>query len=474
MPVGLLALAAAARRAFGEHVSFSVLDLTLGRTADVRDELRAALKRSSPDVVGFRGLSHQHEGIVELCRMVRQALPRAKVIVGGPHASMAPELLVREDCIDCVVRGEGEHTFVELLRAWMSGEDPTRVPGTVWQRDGKAVLAPKRTPIADLDSSPLPAYDLIDFDEYAAKPTMTSYLSQGRYANLFTSRGCPYRCCYCHSIFDKKVRFRSVSSLIEEVRLLADDHGVREFHVVDDIFNIDKQRVLEFAEQVLKLTHPIRLAFPNGLRADLIDADVVEAMRAAGTFFVRYALETASPRLQQAIGKNLRLAQAYDAIEMTAAAGIFVGVFNMLGFPDETEPEMLETVHRASQTSAIFSHYFQVTPYPGTKLYEQALHAGLLPEGSDLLTTLSFKHLGSASLARVPAARVVEIRQQAMREFSFSRKRVQLYRDAVPRLFSAAERAAYLRRKLHECEAVLVDVATPDTHTTLFEMLQAA
>jgi len=473
MPLGLISLVAVLREEFGDEVTCSLLDLSL-RRSDPTQELRQALLSFQPDVVGMRGLTHQHAGIVAFCRQTRELLPQARIVVGGPHASTAPEMLLAEESIDCVVPGEGEETFRELVGAWLRGEDATAVKGTAWRGEDGVRFAPPRPPLRDLDQLPLPAYDLLDFPAYHARPTMTMYKAEA-YANIFTSRGCPYGCSYCHRIFGKQVRLRSVPSLMEEISFLMDEYGISELHIIDDIFNIKKRRVLEFAEAIGKLSRPLRLAFPNGLRADLMDQEVVRALGSAGTFFVRYAIETACPERQKLIGKNLDLERAYEAIEMTAEQGIFVGIFNMLGFMGESAEEMRRTVERACQTSAIFAHFFRVTAYPGTQLWKEAAEAGLLSVSStDKLDALSFKTQEDVGLSPVPAEEIADIRRAAIRSFSFSRKRVDLYRQAVPTLFSAADRADYIERKLKESEIQLDEIEDASLRESLAEMVSGS
>ena len=124
-------------------------------------------------------------------------------------------------------------------------------------------------------------------------------LKGNRYALLFTSRGCPYRCNYCHNIFGKRFLRQSPERVVKEIELLYETYGVTEFQIVDDVFNLDKRRLKTIMEEVhRRWPGKIHFTFPNGLRGDILDEEVLDALKLGGTYAMAIAVETATPRLQ--------------------------------------------------------------------------------------------------------------------------------------------------------------------------------
>jgi len=323
--------------------------------------------------VGFGAITFEAGALATMVRATRQSFPDARIVVGGPHPSAYPHRCVDLPGVDGVVVGEGERTLPELLRAWDAGRDGRDVPGTAW-RDGPQgmVLAPPRDPIGDLDTLPLPAWDLLDLDLYRHRPSMAN-VGFRRYLPIVTSRGCPFRCSYCHQVHGKVFRARSASSVLAEMDEAWERFRIRDFEVVDDVFNLDRGRAAAILEGVASRGRGIRLQFPNGLRTDLLDADLVRLLARAGTQYLAIAVESASPRLQRMVRKNLDLDKVRRNAGLLVDAGMYVTGYFMLGFPTETLDEARATVDFALASPVHQAQFFRVTPFEGTPLYEASL-----------------------------------------------------------------------------------------------------
>ena len=222
----------------------------------------------------------------------------------------------------------------------------------------------------DLDSIPMPAWDLINIPQYSKGLNINGFLAKLPYATLFTSRACPYKCIYCHAVFGKQFRAQSPERVLEEVELLYRRFGVREIHVFDDVFNFDRNRVMSISEMVLKRGIKMKFAFPNGVRGDIMTRDVIQALIRAGTYCITYAIETASPRLQRLIKKNLNIDRANEAIKWTFEEGAIPCGFFMFGFPTETREEMEQTIQFARNSKLLKALFFSVVPFPRTDLFK--------------------------------------------------------------------------------------------------------
>lgn len=361
-PIGLMLLAAYAEREIA-GCSVEILDMKV-----TGNGLESAMQASAGKVPGVVGLSSMspHRGMLHrAAASAREALPEALVVAGGPYATCSPAEVLEDGNIDAVVLGDGERALVNILRVRMEGGPVDGIPAV----GTRARLDPEeRDAVEDLDKLPFPAWHKVNFADYE-RYSGFSVMGRRRYASILTSRACPYKCIYCHNIFGRRFRARSAGNVIEEIRTLVSDYGVRDFEVLDDVFNLDRKRVVAICEGIIGDGLKVKLVFPNGLRSDLLDDELLGLMRRAGTVFVAFAVETASPRLQKLVRKNMNLGRAGRAIRTASRLGIFLSGYFMVGFPTETEKELRATVNFALRSPLHITHFLRVTPFEGTKLY---------------------------------------------------------------------------------------------------------
>lgn len=247
-----------------------------------------------------------------------------------------------------------------------------------WEADGKAnlYLTPARPPIDDFDSLPLPDRRLIDHKKYSR------YIGHAMVKNTISiqaTRGCPYKCAYCHKIWPKTHVFRSAENLFNEVQFYY-RQGMRKFAFVDDIFNLNINNSRRFFQLIIDNDMDVELFFPNGLRGDIMTEDYIDLMIQAGTMSIAFALETASPRLQKLIGKNLNLEKFRHNLEYIAKKHPHVNLelFTMIGFPTETEEEAMQTFDFMKSIKWLhFPYIFVLKIYPNTDMARLALDGGI-------------------------------------------------------------------------------------------------
>lgn len=390
-PLGTMCLSSVAKKALGDSVRIAFHDMTLTFEEDrLENDVAEFLERERPDVVGIRGFTCHALEFPLVAKMAKRIRPDSVVIVGGPHASTLSEGLFREPAIDYVCAGEGDDTFVEFLAAVLRGEDPRAVPGLGWLADGKPTFSASRPLIRDLDRLPVPDYSIIDLDRYQGRVSMTGLPSMGRRASMFTSRGCHYQCTYCHDNFGKRVRFRSVQSVVDEMRYLIEERGVTEIQIVDDIFNADEARAIRIFDEIVRRNWKIAIAFPNGLRADIMHEEFVVAAKDAGTYHIILAVESATERIQRMVKKYNKLDRVRESIALCARHDIITATTNMLGFPTETEEEMDATIRFNLESDAHVTWFFLVMPFEGTAIHD-------LVEKENLPTPTSEQVLGFSS-----------------------------------------------------------------------------
>lgn len=421
-PVGVLSLASVLRNR-GHQVK--VMDVRLRPERD--DWVRKELRSFSPDIVGLSALTQEAKSMHRLAALAREIPGMKYVVAGGPHASSYAEACLDDENIDFLVIGEGERTMAELVSRLDAGGSARNILGTAMRENGEIFLSDPRPFIENIDTLPPPAWDLAGLEAYARTQRM-GLLPRRRYAALITSRGCPFLCGYCHRLLGKKFRARSPENVLEEIDLLYRKYGVREFEIDDDIFNLDRERVLRICELVISRGYRVRLAFPNGLRGDLADYEVLRMLRRAGTYLIAMAVETAAPRFQRILRKNLDIDRVIQAVRDCRKLGITTLGFFMLGFPGETREELLRTIDLAVGSPFDFATFFVVSPFRGTDLFTLA---GEVPRfvPSENYRELDF-HQGQSNLSTLPDDEFQRLKRRAYRQFYLRRIHTLLLRGS--------------------------------------------
>jgi radical SAM superfamily enzyme YgiQ (UPF0313 family) len=337
-------------------------------------------------------------------------------VVGGAYASSSPETVIKDPNIDFVVSGEGEVTICELAGALEKGHEVSGIDSLAFKNGGVALVNSRRAEIVDIDSIPFPAWDLVDMEKYfssAYRTTGNPIPVSRRLIPLFTSRGCPYGCVYCHNIFGKKPRFRSVESVLREIELLVERYAPGEIEILDDIFNLDLVRAKRICDEIIKRGIKIRLSFLNGLRVDGMDEELIVKLKEAGTYYIGYAIESASSGVQERIGKELDLKKAREIIHLTVNRGIIICGYFMIGFPEETKEEILETIKFAKELPFHFANFSYVTPWLNTPLHALLKKKNMVLEN----TALCYHHKLSINLTTLTDAGLKRMWARAYAEF---------------------------------------------------------
>jgi anaerobic magnesium-protoporphyrin IX monomethyl ester cyclase len=419
-PMGIMYLASYLRTKFD-------LDIQLANQRESNcsnEELARQAVDFAADIVGFSSLTPSGHGFAPLTRMVRAGLPKALIVLGGPHVTSFNVKALADTAANAAVADEGELAFEQVIRAYFDGGDLGNIPGLIWRDvDGQVITNPgAMPPIENLDSLPLPAYDLIDLPKYWRLQSMPP-LPWRRYASLVSSRGCPYHCSWCHRIFGKEFRTHSPERIVDEIQHFQRIYGVKDFEFLDDIFNLDRSRLAAFCDLLHRRNLRIRIAFPNGIRSDILTEEEVEALADAGTYFCSFALESGSPRIQRLMGKNLNIPRFLQAVEMAVKRGVFANGFAMLGFPTETEAEMRQTIDVASNSMLHTASFFTATPYPNTHLYDHVANTH-----AEQLAKLTYRDTDfsqiSVNLSAVPDAVLFACQRRANRQFFFNPNRL--------------------------------------------------
>jgi len=426
-PLGTGYIAESARRAGHE---IELLDARLHRLTP--EQVKNRVRAFRPDVIGVSAIHFEKKGAVDLAGRLQEATD-VPIVVGGPLVSTSGREMVESNLVTGAIYGEGERAFNAFLEEKESGKDYSRVPGLIYRENGEVRENPPGDYITDIDDV-VPAWDLIDPPQYFrtfGRSTLNMLRRSARSVSVFTSRGCPFGCIYCHNTFGKKFRARSPDAVLEEIKRLRHDYDIRELEIVDDAFNVNLDRAKEIAERLAREVPGLHISFSNGLRADRMDRELIDLLRRAGVYRINYAVESASPRIQKLIKKNLDLDKTREVISYTAEKNIFCLGYFMLGFPTETEDEMRATMEYGLNSDLHAAGIFYVTPFPGTEL------ARAYPPPEDRVPALDKVDYTKMEFNMSPVSEeiVKHISHRFYREFHFSPRRMWRTFRVVPKNF---------------------------------------
>jgi len=359
--LGLLYIASYLERA-GHEVS--LLDLQLSRQTD--KSYRDHLSRGSWNVVGITagtGYIDEAQRIVELAKA-----EGALTVMGGHHPSALPQETL-EACpeIDYIIHGEGELPMTELLDALENGRPVENIFNLGFRTHGTVRVNPARPPIVDLDDMLFPAWHLVDLKKY--RPAMNNYCIRP-HANVLASRGCPYSCIFCSrtgSRHSRKYYSRSAENIVEELRYLESEYGVRDIFFVDDTFTYDRDRLRRVCELLIKKKK--RTYWSCYACPDEVTEESLRLMKRAGCFHIKYGFEVGTERMIKAYGKSASLQQCVEAVRLTKKAGIEVFGGFIFGYPGETVEEMRQTLRFALMLSPDVAVFQSLVPFPGSSLF---------------------------------------------------------------------------------------------------------
>lgn len=369
-PLGLAYLGAVSEER-GDEVR--ILDMEVEETP-----LNQVLREERPDLVGITANTIQIKAAWRVAQEIKaeMALP---IVLGGPHPTVLPEESVKRPEVDVVVRGEGEATWADLCQRLEMKASLEEIKGISRRQNGRVVHNPDRPPIADIDSLPFPAHHLFKMERYTnLQPTLDTV--QGRSFSILTSRGCPYRCTYCSQILPRLWRMRSPENVVAEWRWLVKDLGAKEIGILDDSFNIDRKRVLAICDLLIPegLNH-VPWIMINGIRANLVDEELLGRMREAGCIRTAFGVESGNQEiLDTVIDKRLTLEEIRAAFKAAKSVGMETIGFFIIGLPGEREETIEDTIRFACELDPLVANFSMATPFPGTQMREVVLKKGRL------------------------------------------------------------------------------------------------
>lgn len=330
VPLGLLYLVSVLEEQ-GYHVDLRDYQQQTGENPFDIECTLAFLEGSAP-IVGFSCMANLLPYTLLVAQALKARHPEKTVVLGGTGPTAVEQAILRRfDAVDVIVRGEGEHTIVDLMAALGGNHDLHAVPGISFRSNGSVVENRPRPRIGDLDALPLPAYHRLD---------MAAYEGYG----VVTSRGCPYGCTFCSvaPIWGHEAVLRSVEGVVTEMQHLFETYGITMFLLQDEYFCSDKSRMLSFCSALKSASLPV--SWKCFTRINLVDEEMLRAMADAGCVHVRYGVESGSDAVLRQVAKGFAARQASEVIALSAQVFPEVDAFFIWGFPFETMADFYKSI----------------------------------------------------------------------------------------------------------------------------------
>ena len=371
-PDSLLAIAALP---YKEGYDIKIIDQRMDK------EWKETLKKELKDALLFGTTSMtgpQIKYALEASRFVKEN-SNIPVIWGGVHASLLPEQTIKNKYIDIVMKGEGDFSFLEIIKAIEKGKSLRQIKGIYYKENGEIKKTKEKELIRNLDELPDYPYKLINLENYYG-----FNVGYGKSITLMTSRGCPYRCAFCYNTVYYKNTWRGMSAkrTLELIKRIVKDYNVKSIFFQDDNFCANVKRFEEIVDGILKEGIKIKWGL-LGARINTLKQMSDELLQKAvksGCMDIDVGIESGSERILKLISKdvntqevmevNKRLAKYFDKMKYTF----------IMGIPTETKEELLQSIKFSLRLSEENTHvlplFFIYSPYPGTKLYDLAVKMG--------------------------------------------------------------------------------------------------
>ncbi|MBW2996331.1 B12-binding domain-containing radical SAM protein [Candidatus Woesearchaeota archaeon] len=336
-----------------------------------RDEVKKRILEFNPKVVGVTALTSTFKGSLAAAKLAKEC--GAITVMGGPHLEIFPKETLSYDCIDFVVLGEGENVIVKLIDAIEKGskqEELAKMEG-IGYKGKEGIHCGYPGIVEDLDSLPYPAFHLLPMDKYESviglKPLVT----------MMFGRGCPFQCGFCFKqACDKKIRFRDPIKFVDELEYWVKKYDVKEFYIYDDTFTLNHDHVKKICKEIIRRN--IKVYWEAPTRVDCVNYDLLKLMKKAGCRRLRYGVDSGDVRILEEMNKRVTLNQIKDAFRWSKKIGIEAFAYFIIGYLHDTPESMEKTIRLAKEIDPSYAMFTVATPYPKTKLFDDAVKEGII------------------------------------------------------------------------------------------------
>lgn len=328
----------------------------------------------SPKYVFFTCMCSNFARTISIIKYVKLHYPKAFIGIGGPHVSMCAKdtMNAYHKFIDAVLIGEGEKTIVEIIKGVESNSIHT-VNGICYYEE-KPVLTSRRELLQNLDDSPIPAYHLIDMEVYGNMTGKT---------NVYVGSGCPFACNFCTTslMWERRYRAKSVERVIQELDILVNKYGKKDFVFIHDNLTANRDYALELINAIKR--SGLVFEYEISSRIDTIDEELIRLFAESGGKTIFFGIETGSEKMQQLIGKRLKLSRIHEILEACKSNNAYAAASFIIGFPSESLEDMEKTINLSFICRTLLEDQVGMnllSIYPGSPLSKEAYNELYLDE----------------------------------------------------------------------------------------------
>ena len=323
-----------------------------------------------PGIVALTSKTLGWPAVIEIAQMVREACPKALIVVGGPHTTIYAEESLTWECFDVAVVGDGEETMLELCEhVEQGGGGLDEITGIVYRDSaGEIHKNAARVNSKDIDKYPMTAWDLMPVKDYHCLTLLQPF------ATMVTTRGCPWHCGYCSQVYSEKLRFRGIEHVVDEMEYLEKNFGVREIVFFDETFTIGRRRMRNFAAEIQR--RGLKVKFNIRARVDTIDREVLRELKKAGLRSIHMGVEAGTDRVLKIMNKQISREQTERAFRICREEGVDTRGYFMIGYYDTTHEDVEDTIKFAANLGLDWASFSVATALPATDLYRIANERG--------------------------------------------------------------------------------------------------
>lgn len=368
-PVGLLYIGTYLRSKIDDLVNIKIVDCSIGDWDF--NKLEFLINDFNPNIIGLTAFTPSILDVKVTLQIIKKINKECITVIGGPHVTSFQELSFTQDEIDYAIMGYGEYSFYKLINALYFGGDIKEVPGLIYRKSGELIKNRLNDDAVPLDDLPFPDLTFVEYNKYRC-PVGTQEVM----ASIVSSRGCPYLCSFCNSP-DKKYKARSITNIIEEIKYLQ-KLGINEFFFADDLFNITKERVLLFCEELGKNNIKITWSFKS--RVSNIDENLIKTVKKYGCERIHFGIESHTDASLKQLKKGITVEQIKNAINLCYKFKInSVGSF-MINLPGDTVELIKERFIFANSLKLDYYQLAILVAFNHTQIFNDGIREGLWDE----------------------------------------------------------------------------------------------
>jgi len=373
MPLGIAYIAAYLKK--NDVSDVEIID-AYAEDLSIEDTVNACVQKKA-DLIGLTCVTASYPVVCEIARRFKEVRPHATVVLGGEHPSILTEDTLKNEFIDFVVRGEGEVTFLALVKCLDAGGSGLNAIDGISFKSGDGIIHNRnREQIRDLDEIPFPAYELLPMHLYMAPPQWA--VSHPAF-QVIASRGCPHRCTFCSlGIMGKRRRVRSPKNVVAEIEHLIKNYHAKQIMFWDAIFPVNKAEGVRFCREFIDNNIHKKIKWSTECHVNVVDRELLALMYKAGCRIICYGIESGVQKLLDNVNKNIKIHRVRKAIDETRRAKIRTYGSYIIGLPGETRETVLQTIRFAKELDTDYAQFSLLTPYPGTAIFKSALERGAI------------------------------------------------------------------------------------------------